>query len=78
MNKLINDTECIAEWQMFLKMFKAIDHTDKKNAPKEYEDLKELIKNSAVLTQAQTSALIYRCDNYEEYHAVKFFNPQKS
>ena len=66
MNKLVDDTQCIAEWRKLLKVFHLLIEKSPKpeTIKQDLLDLKEAAKLSAHLTFAQTAAIIARCDNY--------------
>jgi hypothetical protein len=66
MNKLVDDTQCIAQWRKMIKTFELIIKNDPKpEAVKtDLEELREQAKLSKDLTFAQTSAIVDRCDNY--------------
>lgn len=66
MKKMVDDTECIAEWRRLLKAFKIIieGSPNPESVKKELEDLKEAAKISLHLTFHQKDAIIARCDNY--------------
>jgi hypothetical protein len=66
MNKLVDDTQCIAEWRKLLKTFELIIKGNPKpeSVKVDLDALKDAAKNSANLTFHQVTAIQARCDNY--------------
>jgi hypothetical protein len=66
MNKMVDDTQCIAEWRKLLAVFHMIikNNPTPEQAKEPLEKLREAAKISKDLTFAQTAAIVGRCDNY--------------
>lgn len=66
MKKMVDDTQCIAQWRQMLKAFELIinGNPPAEKVKNELKELKEAAKNAKHLTFAQISAITARCDNY--------------
>ena len=66
MNKMVDDTACIAEWRKLLKVFHLTieNYPDPESIKQELIDIKEAAKVAKNLTFHQVSAIVARCDNY--------------
>jgi len=66
MNKMVDDTQCIAEWRKLLAVFKMIikDSPEPETVKDQLWKLKEAAKASAHLMFHQVTAITARCDNY--------------
>lgn len=66
MKRMVDDTECIAEWRKLLKVFKMITdpNPDPESVREPLEKLKESAKTSPHLTYHQVSGITERCNNY--------------
>jgi hypothetical protein len=66
MNKMVDDTACIAEWRAMLKIFHSTiqGNLDPEMIKEKLISLKQAAANSKLLTYHQTSGIVERCNNY--------------